>query len=96
MEQTVTFSVDAALRDAFMHIAEKNDCNYAELLKDFMADYVCQDTRNQQYEDWSRCKVEAGLAQLNAGMGVSHEEANAQVEMHKSQLKSERHAELTL
>jgi predicted transcriptional regulator len=96
MEQTVSFSVDAALGDAFMHAAEKNNCNYAELLKYFMADYVRQDTRNQQYEDWFRRKVEAGLAQLNAGMGISHEEANALVEMHKSRLKAACQAELTL
>jgi predicted transcriptional regulator len=86
MEQTISFSVEAALSDAFMHVAEKNACNYAELLKDFMADYVRQDSRNQQYEDWFRHKVEAGLAQLNAGMGIPHEDANALVEMHKSRL----------
>jgi hypothetical protein len=44
MEQTVTFSVDAALSDVLRHADEKNDCNYTELLKDFMADYVRQDT----------------------------------------------------
>jgi predicted transcriptional regulator len=90
MEQTVTFPVDAALEKAFVRIAEKNACNYVELLKGFMADYVRQDTRKQEYENWFRRKVEAGLAELDAGKGISHEEANAQVEAYKAQLRAGR------
>jgi predicted transcriptional regulator len=96
MEQTVTFSVDAALSDAFMHVAEKNDCNYAELLKGFMADYVRQDSRNQQYEDWFRRKVEAGLVDSEAGRVLSHEAVNIRMEAFKSTLRSKRQSELLL
>jgi predicted transcriptional regulator len=99
MEQTVTFSVDAELNQAFNLAAEKNDCNYADLLKGFMADYVRQEASHQdaaqnlEYEAWFRRKVEAGLADSKAGRMISHEEANVRMETFKADLKRKRHAE---
>ena len=76
-EQTVSFSVDAGLLNAFMHTAEKNSCNNTELLKAFMAEYVQQDQRRQQYEEWFRGKVARGLTEMRGGKGFSDEQANA-------------------
>ena len=88
-EQAVNFSVDAGLLHAFSHVAAKNACNEVELLKGFMADYVQQDERKQQYEAWFKAKVERGLAELDAGMGISQHEASAQMAAFKtSMLKS--------
>lgn len=87
-EQTITFSVDAGLKDAFTHVAAKNACTDTQLLKAFMAEYVQQDARQQQYDAWFISKVEAGLHELQEGKVLSHEEANSQVEAFKATLRS--------
>lgn len=95
-EQTVMFSVDTGLKDAFAHAAEKNACNETELLKAFMVEYVQQEMRSQHYEDWFRRKVAIGLDELEAGMALSHEEANAQVEAFKASLKGKLQGDTSL
>ena len=78
-EQTVSFSVDSGLLNAFVQTAKKNSCNNTELLKGFMAEYVQQDVRRQQYEDWFRGKAEKGLSEIRQGLGLSSEQAEAQM-----------------
>ena len=87
-EQTVSFSVDSGLLNAFVQTAEKNSCNNMELLKGFMAEYVQQDARRQQYEDWFRGKVEKGLFEIREGLGLSSEQAEAQMEAFKASMES--------
>ncbi|MDR0843492.1 MAG: hypothetical protein LBP68_08765 [Acidobacteriota bacterium] len=86
-EQTVTLSVEAGLRTAFAHVAEKNACDGGDLLRGFMAEYVRQDERNQQYESWFRHKVETGLRELADGNAIPHAMANAQMEAFKAELR---------
>ena len=87
-EQTVSFSVDSGLLNAFVHIAEKNSCNDTELLKAFMAEYVQQDVRRQQYEEWFKGKVEKGLSEIEAGLGISSELAEAHMAAFKASVGS--------
>ena len=87
-EQTVSFSVDSGLLNAFVHTAEKNSCNNTELLKAFMAEYVQQDVRQQQYEEWFKGKVEKGLAEIKEGLGLSSEHAEAQMAAFKASMGS--------
>jgi len=87
-EQTVSFSVDSGLLNAFVQTAEKNSCNKMELLKAFMAEYVQQDVRRQRYEDWFRGKVEKGLSEIEQGMGLSSEQAEAQMAAFKASMGS--------
>ena len=88
-EQTVSFSVDSGLLNAFVQTAEKNSCNNMELLKGFMAEYVQQDIRRQQYEDWFRGKVEKGLSEIKNGLGLSSEQAEVQMATFKASLESD-------
>ena len=85
-EQTFSFSVDSGLLNAFVHTAEKNSCNNTELLKAFMAEYVQQDVRRQQYEEWFKGKVEKGLSEIQKGLGVSSEQAEAQMAAFKASI----------
>jgi predicted transcriptional regulator len=95
-EQTVTFSVDAGLHNAFAGVAAKNSCDSTELLKAFMDEYVRQDAGKQQYEEWFRSKVEAGLKEFAEGKAIPHEAANAQVEAFASSMRSNRQKEIVL
>ena len=83
-EQTISFSVDSVLLNAFVHTAAKNSCENTELLKAFMAEYVQKDMRRQQYEEWFRAKVEKGLLEMKEGLGLSCEQAEAQMEAFKA------------
>lgn len=89
-QQTVTLSVDAGLRTAFAHVAEKNACDGDDLLRGFMAEYVRQDERDQQYKSWFKHKVETGLRELADGSVIPHAMANAQVEVFKASLRCKR------
>jgi predicted transcriptional regulator len=88
-EQTVSFSVDSGLLNAFVLIAEKNSCDDTELLKAFMAEYVQQDLRQQQYEAWFRAKVEKGLSEIQEGLSLSSEQAEAQMAAFKASIKDD-------
>ena len=88
-EQTVSFSVDSGLLNAFVQTAEKNSCNNNELLRAFMAEYVQQDVRRQQYEDWFRGKVEKGLAEIENGLGLTSEQAEARMSAFKASMGSD-------
>ena len=88
-EQTVSFSVDSGLLNAFVQTAEKNSCDNMELLKGFMAEYVQQDARRQQYEDWFRGKVEKGLSEIEKGLGLSSEQAEVQMAAFKASMGSD-------
>jgi len=88
-EQTISFSVDSGLLNAFARAAEKNSCDNTELLKGFMAEYVQQDVRRQQYEDWFRGKVEKGLSEIEKGLGLSSEQAEVQMAAFKASMGSE-------
>ena len=85
-EQIVSFSVDSGLLNAFVQTAEKNSCDNMELLKGFMAEYVQHDIRRQQYEDWFRGKVEKGLSEIEQGLGLSSEQAEAQMTAFKASM----------
>ncbi|MEG6502966.1 MULTISPECIES: hypothetical protein [unclassified Desulfovibrio] len=89
-EQTVSFSVDASLLNAFAHVAEKNACDNTELLRAFMAEYVQQDARRSQYDMWFKGKVERGLRELKEGRGLTQEQALAQMGAFKSSLTADR------
>lgn len=88
-EQTINFEVDSGLLHAFSHAAAKNSCNDMELLRAFMADYVQQGVRKQQYDEWFRAKVQKGLTELEDGRGFSHDEAAAQMAAFKTSLHKE-------
>ena len=88
-EQTVSFSVDTKLLHAFAHVAEKNACNNTELLRAFMAEYVQQDVRKNQYDAWFRGKVERGLLELEGGRGLTQEQAVAQMSAFKASLSAD-------
>ena len=85
-EQIVSFSVDSGLLNSFVNAAEKNSCNNTELLKAFMAEYVQQDLRRQQYEEWFQGKVARGLLEMQEGKGFSDAQAKAQMAAFKASL----------
>jgi len=74
-EATFTFRVDDSLKSAFAQAAKRHDRTGAQLLRDFMRDYVGQYQDDaKEYETWFRRKVDIGLQAAKDGHFVSHEE----------------------
>lgn len=66
-EATFTFRVDEDLKNAFSKAAKAHDRNGAQLLRDFMRDYVSQQGEASDYDTWLSTKVEKSRASANAG-----------------------------
>ncbi|ARU20780.1 D-aminopeptidase [Ralstonia solanacearum] len=66
-EATFTFRVDEALKSEFSMAAKAHDRTGAQLLRDFMRDYVKQQQEAAEYDAWLRAKVERSRASANAG-----------------------------
>jgi predicted transcriptional regulator len=72
-EATVSFQVDASLKEQFTAAANACGCSDAQLMIDFMRDFVGQ-RLDHDADALFRRHVEAGLESANAGMLISSEE----------------------
>ena len=66
-EATFTFRVDEALKDQFTAAAKDRDRTGAQLLRDFMRDFVRQQQQAAEHDAWFRHQIQIGLDSANAG-----------------------------
>lgn len=76
-DATFTFRVDEALKNDFASAAKTRDRTGAQLLRDFMREYVQQQHEAAEHDAWFRRQVEAGRAAADAGRLVSASEVEA-------------------
>ena len=76
-EATFTFRVDKALKDQFTTVAKARDRTSAQLLRDFMRDFVRQQQEAAEHDAWFRRQVQIGLDSADAGDLVPAEEVEA-------------------
>ncbi len=76
-DATFTFRVDQALKDEFATTAKARDRTSAQLLRDFMRDFVRQQHEAAEYEDYLQRKVEAGRKSMHSGRGCLNDEVEA-------------------
>lgn len=77
-ETTFTFRVDEALKSEFTTAAKSRDRTGAQLLRDFMRDFVRQQQETAAHDAWFRQQVQTGLDSANAGDVLSAEEVEAE------------------
>ena len=77
-EATFTFRVDKGLKDQFSTAAKSRDRTGAQLLRDFMRDFVKQQQEATDHDSWVRREVQIGLDAANAGDTASAEEVEAE------------------
>ena len=77
-EATFTFRVDEGLKNEFSNAAKSRDRTGAQLLRDFMRDFVKQQQEVTEHDSWFRREVQIGLDAANAGDVVSSEEVEAE------------------
>ncbi len=76
-DATFTFRVDEGLKDAFSAAAKSRDRTGAQLLRDFMRDFVRQQQNAAEHDAWFRHQVQVGLNAANAGDVISAEDVEA-------------------
>jgi predicted transcriptional regulator len=74
-ETTFTFRVEDNLKTAFADAAKRKDRTAAQLLRDFMRNYVLESQGDAEYDAWFRNKVEAGEKAYREGRFITQEEA---------------------
>jgi predicted transcriptional regulator len=74
---TFTFRVDETLKSEFSAAAKHCDRNAAQLLRDFMRDFVRQQQEAAEHDAWFRRQVQIGLDSADAGNLVSATEVEA-------------------
>lgn len=76
-EATFTFRLDEALKNEFATAAKARDRTGAQLLRDFMREFVQQQQDAAEHDAWVRRQVQAGLDSANAGRLVPAAEVEA-------------------
>ena len=79
-EATFTFRVDEGLKDQFSTAAKSRDRTGAQLLRDFMRDFVKQQQESTDHDSWFRREVQVGIDAANSGAVVSADEVEAEAE----------------
>ena len=77
-EATFTFRVDEGLKDAFSAAAKSRDRTSAQLLRDFMRDFVRQQQTATEHDAWFRREVQIGLDAANVSDVAAAEEVEAE------------------
>jgi len=76
-EATFTIRVDQDLKEKFTAAAKAKDRSGAQLVRDFMRDFVHQQQEAVEHDAWFRRQVQIGLDSANARDLVSAEEVEA-------------------
>jgi len=66
-EATFTFRVDEQLKSAFAQAAKARDRIGAQLLRDFMREFVQRQQQAAEHDAWFRQQVQTGIDAANAG-----------------------------
>lgn len=77
-EATFTFRVDEELKTEFSVAAKSRDRTGAQLLRDFMRDFVRQQQEAAEHDTRFRREVQIGLDAAKAGDVISAEEVEAE------------------
>ena len=86
-EATFTFQVDESLKDQFTMAAKACDRSDAELLRDFMRDFVGKQQPTDDADVLFRLQVLAGLDSANAGRLVPAEEVDAEFSARRQKMR---------
>ncbi len=77
-EATFTFRVDDDLKTQFTNAAKAKDRSGAQLLREFMREYVRRQEEASAHDAWFRQQVQAGIEAANAGDAISAEDVEAE------------------
>jgi predicted transcriptional regulator len=85
-EATFTFRVDEDLKSAFTEAAKAQDRTGAQLMRDFMRDFIRQQADKSEYDQWIKAQVKASIDDPRPNL--SHEEVMAMMDAEISRAAS--------
>ena len=85
-ESTFTFRVDDTLKTAFNDAAKQQDRTAAQLLRDFMREYVAGNQQGLEYDAWFRGKVATGEQAYREGRFITQEAATRRAEQRRAKI----------
>ena len=85
-EATFTFRVEESLKQDFSGFAKTIDRSGAQLLRDFMRDFVKQQQEAASYDAWFQKQVQIGLDEANAGQLIPNEDVKSRFEEKRASL----------
>jgi len=88
-DSTFTIRVDDRLKTAFTEAAKVNDRTGAQIIRDFMREYVHSAREKAEYEEWFKASVEAGLRDIEEGRVLSREEVKTRSLARRERLLSD-------
>jgi len=91
-EATFTFRVEEELKESFSTAAKARDRTGAQLLRDFMRDFVKKQQEAAEHDIWFRRQVQGGLDSANAGKLVSAQDVEAEFAKRREQARQKRKA----
>jgi len=86
-DATFTFRIDGDLKAAFAQAAKAHDRTGAQLLRDFMREYVQEQREAAEYDAWFRREAQIGIDQANAGMLIPGEEVEAEARLWREEAR---------
>lgn len=86
-EATFTFRVDEALKVEFAQAARSKDRTAAQLLRDYMREFVSHQRMVADHDAWFRREVQLGLGEAEAGDVVPAAEVEAEAAAWRDQLR---------
>ena len=86
-EATFTFRVDETLKEEFATAAKARDRTGAQLLRDFMREFVQRQRDAAAHDAWYRQQVQVGLDAANAGDLLSSEEVEAEADAWRAETR---------
>ncbi len=84
---TFTFRVDENLKAEFATAAKSRDRTGAQLLRDFMREFVQKQQETAAHDAWFRRQVQAGLDSANTGDLISADEVEAEAAAWREQTR---------
>lgn len=86
-EATFTFRVDEALKAEFTQAAKAKDRTAAQLLRDFMRDFVQRQNEAAEYDAWFRREVQIALDEADDGKLVPAAEVEADAAVWRAEMR---------
>ena len=85
-DATFTVRVDERLKTEFSTAAKSRDRTGAQLLRDFMREYV-REQEAAEHDEWFRQQVQVGLDSANAGDVIPAAEVEAEAEAWRAETR---------
>jgi predicted transcriptional regulator len=88
-EAVFTLKLESGLRDEFMAEAEAAHRPASQVLRELMREFVQRQREARDYDEFLRCKVEAGRVSMRAGVGRSNDEVETEFAARRASVASQ-------